>query len=231
MALISLKDVSLGFSGPLLLDGIDLYIERGERVGLLGRNGMGKTTLLKLVYDEILPEGGQVSRQQNLSVAYLPQEIPFGLEGRIDQVVAAGLADPNPPDKSEDGWQNQLQVEKILSRMQLDPTAQFDLLSAGLKRRVLLARSLVRNPDLLLLDEPTNHLDIESTDWLEGFLKRWGSTLLFVTHDRVFLQRMATRIVELDRGRLFQLELRLCHLPQPQSRSAGCRTGTERPVR
>jgi ATP-binding cassette subfamily F protein uup len=204
MALISLKDVSLGFGGPLLLDGIDLYVERGEWIGLLGRNGMGKTTLLKLLYGEILPENGQVSRQQNLSVAYLPQEIPPGLEGRVDQIIASGL--PAPPATSntdEAAWQGQLQIEKIISRMQLDPGAQFELLSAGLKRRVLLARGLVRSPKLLLLDEPTNHLDIESIDWLENFLKRWGGTLLFVTHDRVFLQRMATRIVELDRGRLF----------------------------
>lgn len=204
MALISLKDVSLSFGGPLLLDGIDLYVEKGEWIGLLGRNGMGKTTLLKLLYDEILPDSGQVFRQQNLSLAYLPQEIPLDLGGRVDEIVARGLDSiPDPINPSENGWQGQLQVEKILSRMQLDPAAQFDLLSAGMKRRVLLARGLVNNPQVLLLDEPTNHLDIESIDWLEKFLKRWGGTLLFVTHDRVFLQRMATRIVELDRGRLF----------------------------
>ena len=204
MALINLKDISLGFGGPLLLDGIDLYVNSGEWIGLLGRNGMGKTTLLKLVCGEILPESGHVSRQKNLSVAYLPQEVPLGLGGRIDQVVATGLiADRSPTGAGETEWQGQLHVEQILSRMQLDPATQFDLLSAGMKRRVLLARCLVRSPELLLLDEPTNHLDIELTDWLEGFLKRWGGTLLFVTHDRVFLQRMATRIVELDRGRLF----------------------------
>jgi len=204
MTLISLKNLSLGFGGPLLLDGIDLYIEKGEWIGLLGRNGMGKTTLLKLICSEILPDSGQVSHKKNLKVAYLPQEIPPDLGGRIDRVVSTGLiADPSLTDMDEAEWQGQLQVKKILSRMQLDPTAQFDLLSAGMKRRVLLARGLVSNPELLLLDEPTNHLDIESTDWLEGFLKRWGGTLLFVTHDRIFLQRMATRIVELDRGRLF----------------------------
>ena len=204
MVLISLKNVSLGFGGPLLLDGIDLYIEKGEWIGLLGRNGMGKTTLLKLIFGQILPDSGQVSRQKDLKVAYLPQEIPPDLGGRTDQVVATGLiADPNLTDVDEAEWQGKLQIEQILSRMQLDPTAQFDLLSAGMKRRVLLARGLVSSPELLLLDEPTNHLDIESTDWLESFLKRWVGTLLFVTHDRVFLQRMATRIVELDRGRLF----------------------------
>jgi len=204
MALISLKNVSLGFGGPLLLDSIDLYVEKGEWIGLLGRNGMGKTTLLKLLNDDILPDSGQVSRQQKLSIAYLPQGIPPGLERRIDQVVESGLAvAPKMTETNDDGWQGQLQVKKILSRMQLDPAAQFDLLSAGMKRRVLLARGLVNNPQLLLLDEPTNHLDVESIDWLEKFLKRWGGTLVFVTHDRVFLQRMATRIVELDRGRLF----------------------------
>ncbi len=204
MALISLQDTSLGFGGPLLLDAVNLQIERGEWIGLLGRNGMGKTTLLKLLYGEIEPDDGVVSRLQNLRVAYLPQEVPQGLEGTIAHIVAAGLegvTDASQP--HEDAWQRQLQIDKIISRMQLDPSAQFDLLSAGNKRRVLLARGLVANPDLLLLDEPTNHLDIDSIDWLEDFLARWGGTLLFVTHDRVFLQKMAKRIIELDRGRLY----------------------------
>jgi len=204
MTLISLKNISLGFGGPLLLDGIDLYIKSSEWVGLLGRNGMGKTTLLRLINGEILPESGQVYRQKKLRVAYLTQEVPPGLGGRIDQIVATGvIADSSLTGAAEADWQGQLQIKQILSRMQLDPEAQFAPLSAGMKRRVLLARCLVSNPELLLLDEPTNHLDIKSTDWLEGFLKRWGGTLLFVTHDRVFLQRMATRIIELDRGRLF----------------------------
>ena len=206
MALISLQEVSLGFGGPLLLEEINLQIERGEWVGLLGRNGMGKSTLLKLVNGDLSPESGVVARQQNLRLAYLPQEVPQGLSGSVAGIVVGGLeavAISTDPDGDEAPWQRQLQVEQIIARMSLDPQARFEVLSAGLKRRVLLARGLVRNPDLLLLDEPTNHLDIQSIDWLEEFLKRWGGTLLFVTHDRVFLQKLATRIVELDRSRLF----------------------------
>ena len=201
MALLSLQDVSLGFGGPRLFDGINLQIEQGEWLGLLGRNGMGKSTLLKLVNGDIEPLSGSVSRQQNLRTAYLPQEVPAGIVGKVFDIVAGGLASPHVHD--EHHWQGQLQVEQVISRMQLDADARFETLSAGMKRRVMLARGLVRDPELLLLDEPTNHLDIASIDWLEGFLKRWGGTLLFVTHDRVFLQKLTTRIVELDRGRLF----------------------------
>jgi len=202
MALISLQEVSLGFGGPLLFENINMQIEQGEWVGLLGRNGMGKSTLLKLVNGDILPQSGVLARQQNLRVAYLPQEVPAGIEGRVLDIVASGL-EARKSTQDEHHWRGQLHVDQVIARMQLDPNAQFDVLSAGMKRRVLLARGLVRNPDLLLLDEPTNHLDIASIDWLETFLKRWGGTLLFVTHDRVFLQRLTTRIVELDRGHLF----------------------------
>jgi ATP-binding cassette subfamily F protein uup len=212
MALVSLQEVSLGFGGPLLLEEINLQIERGEWVGLLGRNGVGKTTLLRLINGDLNPQGGVVARQQNLRVAYLPQEIPPGLSGSEAEIVASGLFAKGLPEGAsemgsgayEHAWQGQLQVEQVLSRMRLDPAARFEDLSAGLKRRVLLARGLVRAPDLLLLDEPTNHLDIASIEWLETFLKRWGGTLLFVTHDRAFLQKLTTRIVELDRGRLFE---------------------------
>jgi ATP-binding cassette subfamily F protein uup len=203
MALISLQEVSLGFGGPLLLENINLQIEQGEWVGLLGRNGMGKSTLLKLVSGDLLPQSGVVARQQNLRVAYLPQEVPAGIEGRVLDIVASGLEARKSAHSDDHHWRGQIQVDQVIARMQLDADAQFNILSAGMKRRVLLARGLVRNPDLLLLDEPTNHLDIASIDWLETFLKRWGGTLLFVTHDRVFLQRLTTRIVELDRGRLF----------------------------
>jgi ATP-binding cassette subfamily F protein uup len=201
MALISLQDVSLGFGGPLLLENINLQIERGEWVGLLGRNGAGKSTLLKLVNGDLLPDRGSVARQQNLRLAYLPQEVPQGLSGTVAQIIAGGLVTAGAA--ADDHWQGQLQVEQVISRLSLDAGAEFDVLSAGLKRRVLLGRGLVRNPDLLLLDEPTNHLDIDTITWLEDFLVRWAGTLLFVTHDRAFLQRLTTRIVELDRGRLF----------------------------
>jgi ATP-binding cassette subfamily F protein uup len=199
MALISLQDICLGFGGPLLLDTINLQVEKGEWVGVLGRNGMGKSSLLKLIAGEVMPDSGTISRQQNLKTAYLPQEVPLGLSGSVVEIVRAGLT-PHP---SQTDWQAHNALDEILSRTQLDGTAQFDTLSSGLKRRVLLARGLVNDPDLLLLDEPTNHLDIDSIDWLEKYLHRWGGTLLFVTHDRVFLQKLTTRIVELDRGRLF----------------------------
>ncbi len=201
MALISLQDVSLGFGGPPLLDQINLQIEAGQSIGLLGLNGMGKTTLLKLIHGDLNPDSGEIARHVDLRVAYLPQGVPHGLEGNIRQVVAAGLGDP--PAGSEAQWQSQLQVDQVISRMKLDADASFDLLSAGMKRRVLLARGLVRDPNLLLLDEPTNHLDIASIDWLETFLKRFRGTLLFVTHDRTFLQNLSNRIIELDRGQLF----------------------------
>jgi len=203
MALISLQDVSIGFGGPRLLEEINLQIESGEWVGLLGRNGMGKSTLLKLVSGDILPHDGTIARQQNIRIAYLPQEVPQNLSGRVADIVESGLEAITTTLDDEHQWQRQHQVEKILSRMELDPEARFEVLSAGLKRRVYLARGLVREPNLLLLDEPTNHLDITSIDWLEDFLKHWGGTLLFVTHDRVFLQRLTTRIIELDRGKLF----------------------------
>jgi ABC transport system ATP-binding/permease protein len=201
MALISMQEVSIGFGGPPLLDSVNLQIERGEMVGLLGRNGVGKSTLLKLVYGDLSPESGVMARQSNLRLAYLPQEVPQDLPGSVHEIIAGGLeqlsSDP------EDLWQQQLQIEQVIARMQLDPQARYETLSAGMKRRVLLGRGFVRQPDLLLLDEPTNHLDIDAIRWLEDFLVRWGGTLLFVTHDRAFLQRLSTRIIELDRGRLF----------------------------
>jgi ABC transport system ATP-binding/permease protein len=204
MALVSLQEVSLGFGGPLLLEDVNLQVERGEMIGLLGRNGMGKSTLLKLIYGDLAPEVGTVARQQNLRTAYLPQEVPQGLTGPVAHIVEGGLKGLHLSKTEQDElWQQQIQIDNIISRMDLDPKATFETLSAGMKRRVMLARGLVRSPDLLLLDEPTNHLDIDSINWLENFLSGWAGTLVFVTHDREFLQRLATRIIELDRGRLF----------------------------
>lgn len=200
MALISLKEVSQGFGGPLLLDSVSMQLESGERVALIGRNGTGKTTLLKLISGQLIPDDGQISKAKNIKIAYMSQEVPLEMNGTIYEIVEGGLINPG------ENWQVQLQIEQVIDRMNLQGDQQFGTLSAGMKRRVLLARGLVNQPDILLLDEPTNHLDIASIQWLEEFLLRWGGTLLFVTHDRVFLQKLATRIVELDRGNLFDWE-------------------------
>ena len=197
MALLSLREVSLAFGGPRLLDHVDLMIEPGERLCLLGRNGEGKSTLLRLLCGELEPDEGSVIRQQGLRVARLPQDVPEGHGGTVADEVAEGLDD----DHHQLGGADH-RVQAVISRVGLDPDAQFAELSSGMKRRVLLARAIVDEPDILLLDEPTNHLDIEAIRWLETFLLRYSGTIVFVTHDRVFLERLATRIVELDRGRL-----------------------------
>ncbi|HNM36052.1 MAG TPA: ATP-binding cassette domain-containing protein, partial [Anaerolineales bacterium] len=202
MALISFQEVRIGFGGHPLLDDVSFQVERGERVGLLGRNGMGKSTLLKMLNGDVEPHDGVIARQQNVRAAYLPQEVPQDLHGRIADIIASGLIDTDFAD-DEHHWKRDNQVQKTISLMELDGDARFETLSAGMKRRVILACGLVCNPDLLLLDEPTNHLDIQAIDWLEDFLKRWGGTLVFVTHDRVFLQKLTTRIIELDRGSVY----------------------------
>ncbi|MBR9981839.1 MAG: ATP-binding cassette domain-containing protein [Desulfatitalea sp.] len=231
MALISLHDVRWGFGGPALLDGISFNIEKGERVGLLGRNGVGKSSLMRLLNQEIQPDSGEIVRQQGIRVAALEQEVPTGVEGTLFEALACGLGttgraladfhkvcqalqssdEPRLVQTRErlqhvldsgGGWALQQQIESILSRTGLDPDGRFADLSAGMKRRALFARALALSPDLLLLDEPTNHLDIDSIVWMEDFLLRNVPTLLFITHDRLFLDRIATRIIELDRGRL-----------------------------
>lgn len=202
MALLSMKEVSVAFGGPLLLNKINLQIEQGERLCLLGRNGVGKSTLMKLISREISSDDGDIIRRQGLRVGHLPQDVPQELTGTIFDVVMGGLETAERFPEISEEWQKQQQTEQVISRMKLDPQTEFALLSAGLKRRVLLARSLVCAPDILLLDEPTNHLDIASIVWMEDFLLNYGGTLVFVTHDRVFLQKLATRIIELDRGML-----------------------------
>jgi ATP-binding cassette subfamily F protein uup len=197
MALLSLREVSLAFGGPRLLDGVSLQIERGERVCLLGRNGEGKSTLLRLVEGQIEPDDGEVIRQQGLRIARLPQEVPRGRFGTVHDEVAEGLQATALAGGAE------YRVDAVISRMGLDGDSVFESLSSGMKRRVLLAKAIVAEPDILLLDEPTNHLDVDSIRWLEEFLLRDAGTLIFVTHDRMLLSRLATRIVELDRGRLY----------------------------
>ena len=231
MALLWINNISVSFGGPLLLDGASLQIEAGERIGLLGRNGSGKSTLMKLLHQDIVPDTGEMVCAGEVRVALMPQDIE-DLPGTVYDVVASGgqkhldllrayhdltLQMANSDDqillnKIEQvqhqlevagAWQYSRKVEAVISRTSLDEQAEFRFLSAGLKRRVLLARALVSEPDILLLDEPTNHLDIDSILWLEAFLQSFDKTLMFVAHDRTFLQKIATRIVEIDRGKLF----------------------------
>lgn len=198
MALLSLQDVSIRFGGEPLLDHMDLHVESGDRACLVGRNGAGKSTLLKILAGDIEPDGGAVLRAPGVRVSYLPQDVPSNLLGSVRSIVEAGM----PSHAALDHWEHEGAAEQAMSRLNVDPEARFETLSGGLKRRVLLARALVCEPDVLLLDEPTNHLDIESIEWLEGFLRRRVTTFLFVTHDRTFLRQLATRIIDLDRGTL-----------------------------
>ena len=225
MAYITLRDVHLAFGGPALLDGANFNLERGERVCLIGRNGEGKSTLLKLIEGSLLPDTGEVSIQNGLTVSMLAQDVPMD-SGKVADIVADGageaaavlkayheasdacvLGDMEACDHMGmlqhkldqlDGWALENKVNSILSKMGLDPNADLADLSGGRKRRVLLARALLTQPDVLLLDEPTNHLDVESIEWLEKFLLDQNNlTLLFISHDR---------IVELDRGILRSYE-------------------------
>jgi ATP-binding cassette subfamily F protein uup len=229
MPILTFRNVLLSLGHPPLLDGVSFSIERGERLCLVGRNGAGKSTLLRMIAGEMQPDDGEIVRAQGLRVAQLAQEVPLGTSGSIFHVVAEGLGEAGRlveryhvlthevaehPEKLADleacqhalelagGWARNLRVETVLSKLQLDPELDVASLSGGMKRRVMLARALVAEPELLLLDEPTNHLDIAAITWLEEFLLGWEGTLLFITHDRAFLQRLATRIIELDRGKL-----------------------------
>lgn len=197
MAVLSCTDLRIAFGGRPLLDGASLHIERGERVGLVGRNGEGKSTLLQLLAGRIAPDAGEVARESGVRIASLDQRIPDGIEGSVASVIAAGLH-PRLVEAGEGAHH----VQRLASLLEVDPDHPFAALSGGQKRRALLARALAAEPDVLILDEPTNHLDIGSIVRLENFLRRWNGTLLFVTHDRAFLEALATRIVELDRGRL-----------------------------
>lgn len=234
MAYITLRDVQLAFGGPALLDGANFNLERGERVCLIGRNGEGKSTLLKLIEGSLLPDAGEVSLQNGITISMLAQDVPMS-SGKVVDIVADGageaaavlkayheasdacvLGDMDACDRMGnlqhkldqlDGWALENKVNAILSKMGLDPNADLADLSGGRKRRVLLARALLTQPDVLLLDEPTNHLDVESIEWLEKFLLDQNNlTLLFISHDRAFVDSIATRIVELDRGVLRSYE-------------------------
>ena len=235
MALLGMQDVTLAFGGPPVLDRARFAIERGERVCLLGRNGAGKSTILKLLDGELTPAAGDVIRQTGVTVTRLEQQVPDDVEGTIFEVVAGGLGDAGTLlaryheashrvstmvesagsasalkelDRlhhaldAANAWEMQSRVDTVLEHLALDADLPFASASGGRKRQTLLARALVRQPDVLLLDEPTNHLDVEAVEWMEEFLVDRGMTIVFVTHDRAFLRNVATRIVELDRGRL-----------------------------
>lgn len=231
-----MRDVSVSLGGPLLLDRASLTVEPGERIGLVGRNGTGKTTLLRMLQGQIPPDSGEIGHATGMRVSLLPQEVPDSLPGTVYDVVSSGgqhhldllhryqeltralahtarephrgptllreLEDVQHRLETSGAWDLHQRVEKVIGWVDLDRDAEFARLSAGTKRRVFLARALADDPNVLLLDEPTNHLDIDSIQWLEEFLLRTTLTIIFVTHDRAFLQRLATRIVEIDRGRL-----------------------------
>ena len=228
MALLRLQNVQLSFGGPALLEDVNLSVEHNERICLIGRNGAGKSSLLKIINGKIKPDSGEITKQHGVVITQLEQEVPQDVSGSVYEVVAGGLAETgallaqfnqlsaqteNQDDKwmsqlesvqqkleACDGWKFSQNIDSIITRLTLDENADFNQLSGGVKRRVLLARALVQDPDILLLDEPTNHLDISVIQWLEEFLLNYKATLIFITHDRSFLRRLATRIVEIDRG-------------------------------
>src|SRR3984893_13491500 len=209
MPTVRLDKVTLSFGLKPLLDDADLQIRRGERVCLLGRNGEGKSSLLQLITRQIVPDSGEVWVRPGARVASLAQEVSPASDASVRDVIMSGIeggtADSGavvPGAAAHDDWQIELQADQIISRLQLDGDAAMGALSGGWRRRVMLGRALVAMPDLLLLDEPTNHLDIEAISWLEDMMLDFDGALLFISHDRAFVRRLATRIVELDRGRL-----------------------------
>ena len=230
MALLRSDSITVSYGGHAILDQAGFSIEAGERVCLVGRNGAGKSTLFKVLNGDLQPDDGQIVRRDGLRVARLVQAVPDASGRRILDVVADGLGDigslisryhaltaamgsGEEQDwsrletlqqelEARDGWSMQQRVDTVLSRMGLEPDLEFGTLSGGMKRRVMLAQALVTEPDLLLLDEPTNHLDIETIGWLEDFLSSYAGTVLFITHDRALIRRLATRILDLDRGKL-----------------------------
>ena len=231
MPLLKIENVSLAFGHRALLDQVELEIDKGERVCLVGRNGEGKSSLMRVISGEVLPDDGEVRVLPPNKVGYLAQEVSLDSEDTVFDVVAAGLpeqgrliteyhhavveleqsgsqqhmqrlAELQHELEVAGGWQLEQQVETVLSRLGLDGDIRFNTLSGGWRRRVMLARVLVSAPDVLMLDEPTNHLDIEAITWLEEFMSNYQGALLFISHDRAFVRRLATRVIELDRGQL-----------------------------
>jgi len=231
MPLVTLQDVFLSYGQPPLIDHLDLVIEPNERVCLIGRNGAGKSTLMKIITGQITPDEGSIKRASGVKVAQLEQSVPHDTSGTVFDVIAQGMGaegelvktfhhliqqlnvDPSPKVMNAyeecqaeldrvNGWDINSRVESIITKMELDPDVDISSLSGGYKRRVLLARALVCDPDLLLLDEPTNHLDIEAIQWVEQFLLKWEGSLLFISHDRRFMDNLANRFIEIDRGKL-----------------------------
>ena len=231
MSLIRLRNINVSFGGPSILEGVSLSIDAGERLCLLGRNGTGKSTLLKVIAGEVKAESGEIEYKQSLKLAVLDQQPRLDISGTIFDVVAMGLGEnakllqdyhhalhdftENNNDQTiaelaraqdqvdiNDAWQLNQQVEEVLSRMELDGDDEYSAQSGGMKRRVLLAKALVIKPDILLLDEPTNHLDLNAIQWLEEQLLNYNGALMFITHDRSFMRKLSTRIIELDRGNL-----------------------------
>ncbi|MGJ7458609.1 ATP-binding cassette domain-containing protein [Halomonas sp. MA07-2] len=226
MTLLRLEQLQLAYGTHVLLDGADLVLEKGERLALVGRNGTGKSTLLKLVAGEILADGGNIWRAPGLKIGVLAQDLPEASGQTIFDVVAGGLPEAgellseyhhliheDEPDmrrmaelqtriEAIDGWSFHQRIDVVLTRLGLPEDAEMAELSGGWRRRVALARALVADPDLLLLDEPTNHLDLDTIAWLEEQLAAFNGAVLFITHDRAFLSKLATAILELDRGRL-----------------------------
>jgi ATP-binding cassette subfamily F protein uup len=198
MPLLQLRGVTLRYTDRPLLDQVDLQIDLGERVCLVGRNGTGKTSIMRVIAGEEKPQEGEITKPNGVVLTRLPQEVPDGISGTVYEVIHAGLRVGG----TEEEWEADVRVEDLMQEMNLPAEQEFQSLSGGLKRRVLLARALAGQPDVLLLDEPTNHLDLESILWLENFLLKAKPTLFFVTHDRAFLRKLSTRIVELDRGHL-----------------------------
>ena len=222
MPLLTLRDLSLAYGHMPLLDKVNASVEKGDRIALIGRNGEGKSTLLRVLTGSQKPDDGECKLQDGVRLASLAQEVPQELQGSVLDVVLTGAGDlaellvryhHTDPMSAEfsrlheridagNGWALETNARRLIARLELDAERDFAALSGGLKRRVLLARALLTEPDILLLDEPTNHLDVRSTEWLEQFLRDWNGTLIFITHDRSFLQALATRIWELDRGTL-----------------------------